>query len=422
MYRTLISARRWTVLGLVMTAFISGCSTVETTEPTPTDTDNGGYSGEYPTDITIPDNGNESPPADGSYYTVVAGDSLYAIARRYNMDWRAIASSNGIVPPYNLSVGQQLIINGSSSPSYDSGAVTAPVKSVPTPQPQPTTPDYNNYPSVSSGNVHVVQRGESLYGIARLYNVDFRNIAAWNNIPAPYAISVGQQLNLSPAGTTGSTTAAVPVSSSRNYATSENTHVVQAGETLYSISKRYGASVQQVASWNNIPQPYTLSVGQQLTVGTGGAVTKASVATRSYSRSTEQYHTVAKGDTLYNIATRYGFTPLDVAAWNNIAPPYNIMLGQRLIVSPPAASSYTGDMTSQSYTGNTSSTLKTQSVTNNSRNFSQAYSYHVVAQGETLGSIAERYGLTRQELALWNGIGSPYTVYPGQRLMIIPPN
>ncbi|EIJ43284.1 putative glycosyl hydrolase [Beggiatoa alba B18LD] len=452
MYRTLTFAKRWTVLGLAITALISGCSTVETTEPTPTDDGyQSGYPTDYPTDISLPDSSG-TPTAGGQYYTVVAGDTLYSIARRYGTDWRAIATDNGIVPPYALSVGQQLIVSGSSG-GY-TGAVTAPVTSSPIPQPTPT-PSYSypststNYPSTSTttsgGNVHIVQRGESLYGIARMYNVDFRNLAAWNNIPEPYTISVGQQLILYPSGTTGSTTAAVPVSSSQGYASSQGTHTVQAGETLYSISKRYGYSVQQMASLNNIAPPYTLSVGQVLVVGSAGnssAVAQASyraTTSRTTASSSDQYHTVAQGDTLYNIARRYGFTPADIASWNNIAPPYSIILGQRLLVSPPSASSYGANV---SNSNSSASTLKTQSVTrpsttttntvksntatstdaNTSRSYTQPYNYHMVGQGETLGSIAERYGLTTQELALWNGIGSPYTVYPGQRLLVIPPN
>jgi lipoprotein NlpD len=45
---------------------------------------------------------------------------------------------------------------------------------------------------------------------------------------------------------------------------------------------------------------------------------------------------VRKGETLYRIATRHGISPLDLAMWNRIAPPYTIYPGQRLRLTPPA--------------------------------------------------------------------------------------
>ena len=50
-----------------------------------------------------------------------------------------------------------------------------------------------------------------------------------------------------------------------------------------------------------------------------------------------------------------------------------------------------------------------------------ASNFHIVQAGETLASIADLYGLTTYELALWNDITSPYTVYSGQRLLIVSP-
>jgi len=63
--------------------------------------------------------------------------------------------------------------------------------------------------NTANNNTHIVQAGEGLYGIARTYSLNFKDLAAWNQIPAPYtAINPGQVLILSPvAGATGVTTA-----------------------------------------------------------------------------------------------------------------------------------------------------------------------------------------------------------------------
>jgi murein DD-endopeptidase MepM/ murein hydrolase activator NlpD len=91
-------------------------------------------------------------------------------------------------------------------------------------------------------------------------------------------------------------------------------------------------------------------------------------------------HQVAAGESIYSIANRYGTTPEAIAARNGLQPPYQLTVGQRLIL--PAPSSYT------------------------------------VQPGETMDMIARRYGTTPAELARVNGIGAPYTVVPGQTLTI----
>ena len=51
---------------------------------------------------------------------------------------------------------------------------------------------------------------------------------------------------------------------------------------------------------------------------------------------------------------------------------------------------------------------------------SRHYGYHTVESGDTLYSISWRYGLDAKQLARWNGIARPYTIYPGQRLRLSP--
>ena len=51
---------------------------------------------------------------------------------------------------------------------------------------------------------------------------------------------------------------------------------------------------------------------------------------------------------------------------------------------------------------------------------SRHFGYHVVEKGDTLYSISWRYGLDAKQIARWNGIGYPYTIFPGQRLKLSP--
>lgn len=105
------------------------------------------------------------PPAAGNKYTVKAGDTLYSIAKRYNVTVNALASANKISSPYIIRVGQILIIPGKAAP---------PVASV----------------------KYTVKAGDTLYSIARKYNSTVAKIAAANKIPSPYLIKVGQVLTI----------------------------------------------------------------------------------------------------------------------------------------------------------------------------------------------------------------------------------
>lgn len=92
--------------------------------------------------------------------TVLAGDTLYDISRRHNVNMRALIETNQLQPPYALSVGSTVQL------------------------PPP--------------NVHIVQRGETLYAVSRRYNVDTRSLALLNGMTRPWAVWPGDELLLPP--------------------------------------------------------------------------------------------------------------------------------------------------------------------------------------------------------------------------------
>lgn len=106
--------------------------------------------------------------------------------------------------------------------------------------------------SPSKANVvHVVQRGETLSAIAVRYGVNMWTIASVNGITNPNRIYIGQRLII-PTGTTTSTAGKV--------------HVVQPGETLTTISVRYGVSAWNIAGANGITNLNHIYVGQRLVI------------------------------------------------------------------------------------------------------------------------------------------------------------
>jgi LysM repeat protein len=171
-----------------------------------------------------------------------------------------------------------------------------------------------------STTIHVVQRGETLYSIARLYGVSVGAICAANSIANPRLIYAGQRL-------------VIPVSSGAPVPPSETppetTHVVQPGENLYRIALRYGTTIPVLAAANGISEPTQIRVGQALVIP--GNSSGAS-APSSPPPTAGQTHTVRLGDTLSAIARRYGVSVWVLARANSLANPGLIVPGQVLVI------------------------------------------------------------------------------------------
>jgi LysM repeat protein len=167
-------------------------------------------------------------------------------------------------------------------------------------------------------------------------------------------------------------------------------HVVQRGETLWSIAARYGTTVNAIVRTNGLASANYIYAGQRLTIPTGGSGASGAVAAGGT-------YTVRPGDTLWSIATRHGTTVNAILSANRLANANYIYAGQRLTIPGGAGgSSSSGGGTSASGGG-------------------QLYT---VRRGDTLASIAYRHGTTAWAIANANGLANPNYIYAGQRLRI----
>lgn len=167
-------------------------------------------------------------------------------------------------------------------------------------------------------------------------------------------------------------------------------HVIQPGDTLYSIAQRYNMTVDELKALNKITEGDSLQVGQVLDVSPGTVTTAPTPTTKPSGETTkptgEVVHVVARGENLFRIALRYGTTVKAIADRNNIVNPALIRVGQKLYISgggAPAPSDKT----------------------------------HVVKRGENLFRIALRYGTTVQAIMQANRLSNTI-IYVGQRLQI----
>lgn len=164
--------------------------------------------------LKIPQTEVPVEPGDYTVYTVVSGDNLYNIARRYNLDVKDIVDYNNLSTT-NLSIGQRLLI---------------PTKTVPTP-----SEGYQTY---------IVKKGDNLYNIANKYNTTVDEIKSLNNLTSNI-LSINQKL-------------LIP-------STKANTYTVKKGDNLYSIARNYNTTVDEIKRKNNLTSNI-LSIGQVLKI------------------------------------------------------------------------------------------------------------------------------------------------------------
>ena len=176
-------------------------------------------------------------------YVVQAGDTLYKIAQKFNVNAAALISANKLTNPNLIFVGQSLII--------PSGGASLPVST----QPAAT--------AGTTGTIYVIQPGDTLYKIMVKFNVSASAIIVANRLTNPSLLFVGQKLVIPgaaapvPAATAPAATA-VPVPG--------GVYVVQAGDRLYLIAAKFNVDPAALIAANHLTNPNLIYVGQRLVI------------------------------------------------------------------------------------------------------------------------------------------------------------
>ena len=163
--------------------------------------------------------------------------------------------------------------------------------------------------------IHVVQRGENLFRIALQYGLSTDQVAQANGIVNPGNILVGQRLVIPVGGV-------LPVETE-----APRIHIVQPGENLQSIANAYGIELETLIAVNTLANPNQLAIGQQLTISNSDISTSDNADTSTTTLSL--IHVVQRGDTLFDIAQRYGTTVAEIQAANELVDT-RINAGQEL--------------------------------------------------------------------------------------------
>lgn len=325
----------------------------------------------------------EVPPAERLAFmthVVVNGDTLSTIAAQYpGTRMSAIVEVNNLRNPNRLSINQRLII--------------------------PVGPEERRYRSqplagfdTGERTTYRVQRGDSLYLIARNFRTDVPNLMRWNDLATDriypgdsLIVYYGVRGNMAtPAavasagsGSDGSNASNGPGNSSTPTAT-RGIYTVRRGDSFYEIAQRYDVSVDQLKGWNN-RRSNTIHPGDKLVVYASPTFTAAGADTPGV--TSVQRYTVRRGDSPYLIARRHGVDLDALLTANGLSRRSSIYPGDELLIPGGGASM----VASTSYS---------------------------VRRGDTLGAIADRHGISLRSLLQANGLSSRSVIHPGDTLTI----
>ena len=314
-----------------------------------------------------------------AYYTVKAGDTLYGISRKFGMSLSQLVSVNGISASSLIVPGQTLRVAGGTTTSIV-------VKT-------------NTTSSRTSGGNYLVQPGDTLYSIARRSGMSLSSLLTINGLSQSSVIYPGQSLTISQTNSRVATNSSYTAKPLASGVSTSGTYTVQAGDTLYSIARRSGMSLNTLLSINGLSQSSVIRPGQTLSVsGNASQATATQVSYQSAgSTSGNGTYTVKAGDTLYRIAYNHGISLTTLLSINGLSETSTIRPGQQLAVSGSAKTT-------------TTTSAKTVS-------YSTGASTHTVQAGDTLFRIAKNNGLTLSELRALNGLTSN-TIRVGQVLKV----
>ena len=172
--------------------------------------------------------------------------------------------------------------------------------------------------AVAYAGDHIVSKGETLSEIAVRYGTTTRALARANGLNDPNFIVAGTRLTVPAGGNSGSSVRA--------------THTIRAGETLWDLAQRFGTTVNALARANGISNPNLIVAGTTIKVS-GGDGGSASVGLSGAT------HRVQAGETLSEIARRFGVSVGSLVRANGISNPNFIVAGTSLSVPADGGSS-----------------------------------------------------------------------------------
>lgn len=188
-------------------------------------------------------------------------------------------------------------------------------------------------------------------------------------------------------------------------------HVVESGQSFWSIAIAYQVTIKDIEDWNNISRDNGLRIGQKLFIPTGSTDGYAKptpvgmVQVAEPDASGRVVHTVQPYQTLSTISQAYKVSVDTILALNGLQIDWPLQIDQKLLIQTNA---------SPGAGPNAPALSPLEQLTPDS----DGRYYHTVQSGQTLSSIAGLYGVSVANLMTWNGLDGASILYPNQKLLL----
>ena len=173
-----------------------------------------------------------------------------------------------------------------------------------------------------------IKKGDTLGALSRKYKVRVNDIMALNNIRNPRSISIGTNLVLPLKKGYSSR----PVKELRDdyIKTRRQVYTVRSGDSLWSISRKFGVSQQQLRVWNRLGWSNVIRPGQRMVVSSKAAPKKRKKVIKADGPPREITYKVRSGDTLWGIGRQFAVATSQIRQWNNLSEKHVLKPGDSL--------------------------------------------------------------------------------------------
>ncbi len=255
--------------------------------------------------VQLPDSSSTTP------YTIQKGDTISAVAYKYNLRWQDVVAVNPGITPNRLRVGQVIQLPGRVDIGHVRQVPATTPKATRVSVPKVVAPKTAKIPSAVSGPAatYVVRPGDSLSVIAYRHGIKTADLRAMNGLKSDKII-VGQKLKIVGATKTPAATAKTtsPASAAPKMAAPK---AVTAPKAVAEVKPKETVIAQPPAP---APAPaVTATLAQD-----EDAPVKVEAAEAPQADPNVQTYTVKEGEDLYAVAIRWGVSPSDLKSLNNL--------------------------------------------------------------------------------------------------------
>jgi len=320
-------------------------------------------------------------------YKIRRGDNIQSISHRFKVSPDAVREINRLKKNSKIIAGKVLYI-----PIPAKSDVTQYAQMSSAAQENQTVKKKNKCVSDRSDKVqYKVKHGDTVGKIALLFDVSEGEVEDWNGISGS-KIRVGQMLTIYSEKTD-------PAKNTVSKSSPDTQkYTVADGDTPYSISKKFGISIDELIEMNNLDKNNPLiRIDQVLDVKTSASIAGITIKKSAPPAGDLFQYAVSPGDNLFRIAQNFSITINELMSSNNITENDKIHVGDMLQI-PRTRTTFTN---------------------NKPLDLSAGIVYYQVKQGDNLWNIAESFGIPVQNLFKVNDLNKDSVLMPGDTIKVV---